>query len=220
LCSRATSEHAERATIGGFVKAVRASAQCEVRDIPVDHLPFDPAAPGPRVAVPVALTDHGEEVAVIEATRGSDPDLRIARALGPDWVLAEVCVRRLIDAGAHQRDTIVLGVAGSDDPEAIADYSRAAQFVSAVWGGPVHLGSLAGRDVSLADALDVARAYGRRVVIAPYLLTPGSAFDELRRAGADLVTAPILDGATPDPRLVSLVLERFQEAAEPMTRAG
>jgi hypothetical protein len=221
-CSAATVDHTQRVVVGAFVKTVRAAQHhVEVRDVPVDHLPADTHAPSPRVAVPIALTGHGEEVAAIELAQSLDPGLLMAPALGPDWALAEVCVRRLIDARVHQLDTIVLGVEGSDDSAAIADYSRAAQLVSAVWGGPVHLGSLSGRDVSLGDAIDVARAYGRRVVVASYVLTPGPAHENLRRSGADVVTAPLLDGATPDPRLVQLVLERFQQAtAAPMTRTG
>jgi hypothetical protein len=82
----------------------------------------------------------------------------------------------------------------------------------------VHIGSLQGRDTPLGDAIDIARAYGRRVVIASYVLTPGETADRLRQAGADLVTAPILDGASPDRRLVQLVLERCEQvlgAVEP-----
>jgi hypothetical protein len=214
-CSAATMDHTQRVVVGAFVKTVRsAQHHIEVRDVPVDHLLADTQAPCPRVAVPIALTGHGEEAAAIEVARSLDPELVVAPALGPDWALAEVCVRRLIDARVHQLDTIVLGVEGSDDSDAIADYSRAAQLVSAVWGGPVHLGSLSGRDVSLGDAIDVARAYGRRVVVASYVLTPGPAHEKLRQSGADVITAPLLDGATPDPRLVQLVLERFRQATD------
>lgn len=214
-CSPATLDHTERVVIGAFVKSVRsADHHIEVRDIPVDHLLADAQAPCPRVAVPIALTGHGHEMAAIDTARSHDPELLVAPALGPDWVLAEVCVRRLIDARVHPLDTIVLGVEGSDDPDAIADYSRAAQLVSAVWGGPVHLGSLSGSDVSLGDAIDVARAYGHRVVVASYVLAPGPAHEQLRRSGADVVTAPLLDGATPDPRLVQLVLDRFRQATD------
>jgi sirohydrochlorin ferrochelatase len=190
----------------------------EVRDVPIDHLPADSDASWPRVVVPLSLTNHGRVAHAVADECMRDPDLLPARALGPDWVLAEVGVRRLVDAGAHQGDTIVMGVAGSDDPAVIADYSRAAQFLSAVWGGPVHIGSVAGRDTPLPDAIDIARAYGKRVVIASYLLTPGPEAEAMRSAGADLVTAPILDGAGHDHRLVNLVVERCQEALELETR--
>jgi len=213
VCSPGTGELDVRAAFGAFVKALRHAAPAlEVRDVPIDHLPTDAAASHPRVAVPLSLTNHGQVAHAVAAECERDPDLLPARALGPDWVLAEVCVRRLVDAGAHQRDTIVMGVVGSDDPAVIADYSRAAQFLSAVWGGPVHLGSITGRDTPLSEAIDIARAYGRRVVVSSYLLAPGPAAHELRECGADLVTAPILDGTVPDRRLVDLVMERCEEA--------
>ena len=202
-----------RAVVGAFVKAFRGAAPAlEVRDVPIDHLPPDAGASAPRIVVPLSLTNHGEVAHAVAIECGRDPGLVPARALGPDWVLAEVGVRRLVDAGAHHGDTIVMGVAGSDDPAVIADYSRAAQFLSAVWGGPVHLGSVTGRDTPLPEAIDIARAHGRRVVIAAYLLTPGPPAEALLRAGADLVTAPILDGTRPDRRLVNLMVERCEEA--------
>jgi hypothetical protein len=213
VCSPGTGEPDVRSAFGAFVKALRRAAPAlEVRDVPIDHLPTDTTASRPRVAIPLSVTDHGHLAQAVAAECERDPELLPAHALGPDWVLAEVCVRRLVDAGAHQRDTIVMGVAGSDDPAVIADYSRAAQLLSAVWGGPVHVGSVAGRDTPLADAIDIARAYGRRVVVASYLMAPGAAADALRASGADLVTAPILDGTVPDRRLVDLVVERCREA--------
>jgi sirohydrochlorin ferrochelatase len=218
VCSPATGESGVRAVLGAFVKALRQAAPAlEVRDVPIDHLPADAGASDPRIAVPLSLTNHGRVAHAVAEECRRDPGLLSARALGPDWVLAEVCVRRLVDAGAHQGDTIVMGVAGSDDPAVIADYSRAAQFLSAVWGGPVHIGSVTGRDTPLPEAIDIARAYGRRVVIASYLLAPGPIADALRSAGADVVTAPILDGANPDRRLVNLVIERCQEVLATLT---
>jgi hypothetical protein len=219
VCSPATREPGVRSVFGSFVKVLRTAApELEIRDVPIDHLPADASAPRPRVAIPLTLSDHDPVARTIGVERQRDPDLLVSKALGPDWLLAELCVRRLVHAGAHQSDTIVLGVAGSDDPDVIADYSRAAQLLSAVWGGPVHIGSVQGRDTPLGDAIDIARAYGRRVVIASYVLTPGEIAEELRNAGADLVTAPILDGAAPDRRLIRLVLERCQQVvgvAEP-----
>jgi sirohydrochlorin ferrochelatase len=165
-----------------------------------------------RVAVPLTLTDGTDVSAALAIAQRHDPTLRVAAPLGPDWAVAEICVQRLIEAGARKDDTIVLGVAGSDDDSAIEGFSRAARLVSAVWGGPVHLGSVGGRDTPLTDAVDIARAYGKRVVVAAYLLTPGRFHDMLRHCGADLVTAPLLDGGVPDHRLSALVVTRFHQS--------
>src|SRR5688500_880389 len=165
-----------------------------------------------RVAVPLALTDGTDVEHALATARRHDPTIRIAPALGPDWSLAELCVQRLSEAGARKGDTIVLGVAVSHHASAIDGYSRSAQLLSAVWGGPVHVGSVGGRDTPLIDAVDIARAHGSRVVVASYMLTPGTHADMLRHSGADLVTAPLLDGGPPDRRLVSLVIERFHQA--------
>lgn len=213
VCSPAAEEPDVRSVLGSFVKVLRGAApELEIRDVPIDHLPADVSAPRPRVAIPMTLSDHDQVAQAIGIERQRDPELVVSRALGPDWLLAELCVRRLVHAGAHHGDTIVLGVAGSDDPDVIADYSRAARLLSAVWGGPVHIGSVQGSDTPLGDAVDIARAYGRRVVIASYVLTPGRIAEQLRRAGADLVTAPLLDGASPDRRMIRLVLERCDQA--------
>jgi hypothetical protein len=56
-------------------------------------------------------------------------------------------------------------------------------------------------------------------VVASYLLATGHFHRRILDAGADLVTAPLLGEGSPDPRLVELVLERF-EAAHPTGRAA
>ena len=212
-CSSGRSDPAERAALGSLVNAVRRDApSVDVRDTPVDVLATDDSHPPVRVAVPLTLTEGSDVSAALAVAHRHDPQLVVAPALGPDWALAEICVQRLIEAGARKSDTIVLGVAGSDDAAAIEGYSRAARLVSAVWGGPVHIGSIGGRDTPLTDAVDIARAYGRRVVVASYVLTPGRDADMLRHCGADLVTAPLLDGGMPDPRLSALVVTRFHQA--------
>lgn len=212
-CSSGRSDSSERAALGALVNAVRRDApSVDVRDTPVDVLATDDSYPPVRVAVPLSLTDGSDVSAALAVAHRRDPGLVVAPALGPDWALAEICVQRLIEAGARKSDTIVLGVAGSDDATAIDGYSRAARLVSAVWGGPVHIGSIGGRDTPLTDAVDIARAYGNRVVVASYVLTPGRDADMLRHCGADLVTAPLLDGGPPDPRISALVVTRFHQA--------
>jgi sirohydrochlorin ferrochelatase len=214
-CSSGTADQIERAALSVLVNAVRRDApSVDVHDVPVDQLHPDDSWPPVRVAVPLTLTAGTDVSAALAIAKRNDESIRIAAPLGPDWTLAELCVQRLIEAGARKDDTIVLAVTGSYDDTAIAGFSRAARLVSAVWGGPVHIGSVGGRDTPLTDALDIARAYGRRVVVATYLLTDGHFADMVRHCGADLVTAPLLDGAVPDQRLVSLVLARFHQALD------
>ena len=214
-CWSGTTDAAGRAALGSLVNAVRRDApSVDVRDVAAyTFRPQDSWSPV-RVAVPLTLTDGTDVAHALATARRHDPTIRIAPALGPDWALAEIGVQRLIEAGARKGDTIVLGVDGSDHDAAINGYSRSAQLLSAVWGGPVHVGSVGGRDTPLVDAVDIARAYGGRVVVASYLLTPGRHADALRHCGADLVTAPLLDGGPPDQRLVSLVITRFHQALD------
>ena len=212
-CWSGTTDPTGRAALGILVNAVRRDApSVDVHDAPADLFRPDDFWSPVRVAVPLTLTDGTDVSQALATAQRHDPTIRIAPALGPDWTLAEICVQRLIEAGACKDDTIVLGVAGSHHDSAIDGYSRSAQLLSAVWGGPVHVGSVGGRDTPLIDAVDIARAHGRRVVVASYLLTPGRHADLLRNCGADLVTAPLLDGGPPDQRLVSLVIARFHEA--------
>ena len=216
-CSSGTTDPTGRAALGILVNAVRHDApSVDVHDVPADMIRPDGTAsrsvPPVRVAVPLTLTDGTDVAHALVTARRHDPTIRIAPALGPDWTLAEICVQRLIEAGARKGDTIVMGVAGSHHDAVINGYSRSAQLLSAVWGGPVHVGSVGGRDTPLVDAVDIARAHGQRVVVATYLLTPGRHADMLRHCGADLVTAPLLDGGPPDQRLVSLVIARFHQA--------
>ena len=212
-CSSGHADPSERAALGALVNAVRRDApSVDVHDVPVDLLQPDESWPPVRVAVPLTLTGGTDVAAALSVAKRHDPTLRLAAALGPDWALAEICVQRLIEAGARKDDTIVLGVAGSHDDAAIEGFSRAARLVSAVWGGPVHIGSVGGSDTPLTDAVDIARAYGKRVVVGSYILTPGRFADMVRHCGADIVTGPLLDGGIPDHRLVSLVVTRFHQA--------
>lgn len=213
VCSSGSSDPAGRAAIGALVNAVRRDApSVDVRDLPVEMLAQEDVWPPVRVAVPLTLAGGTDVSAALAVARRQDPSLVVARPIGPDWVLAELCVQRLIEAGARKDDTIVLGVSGAGDDTGIADYSRAARLVSAVWGGPVHIGSIGGKDTPLTDAVDIARAYGRRVVVCSYILAQGRDADMLRHCGADLVTAPLLEGSLPDRRLSGLVLARFHQA--------
>jgi len=214
LCAHGSHDTRGRLALAALLNAVRREAQdLDVVDGFVDVQ--DPSiaevvagTSGPRAIVPLMLAyDRPVSVDIVQASH-LDPLAVVTPPLGPDWVLAEVGVRRLVEAGARADDTIVLAADTTNDDRAVADIGKAARLLSAVWGGRVHVGTLGGPDAPLADAVDVARAYGRRVVVSTYVLSPGVAYNTITQAGADVVTEPLLDGGPPDARLVSLVLAR------------
>jgi sirohydrochlorin ferrochelatase len=220
LCAHGSQSARGRAAFAGLVNAVRREAQdldivdafVDVQEPRIAQVVEETA--GPRAVVPLMLAyDRPVSVDIVQASH-LDPAVTVTAPIGPDWVLAEVGVRRLFEAGARSHDTIVLAADTATDGRAVADVGKAARLLSAVWGGRVHVGTLGGPDTHLGDAVDVARAYGQRVVISSYVLTPGAVHDQMADAGADVVTAPMLDTGPPDPRIVSLVLARARAKTE------
>lgn len=163
---------------------------------------------GRRVIVPLTLSHDTAAGQVLRQAAQEDELVRVAPSLGPDWVIAELGVRRLIEAGARPSDTIVMVAPVADGPRALADVAKGARLLSAVWGGRVHVAVLDGVGTPVEEALDVARAYKKRVVVSDYSLAASGPSSAIGRLGADVVTAPILGGGAPDPQLVSLVLAR------------
>lgn len=221
LCAHGPQSTRGRAALAGLINAVRREAHdLDVIDAYVDGqepsiISTIESTSGPRALVPLMLAhDRAVSVDIVRASH-LDPSVTVTQPLGPDWVLAEVGVRRLFEAGARSTDTIVLAADTTEDDRALADVSKAARLLSAVWGGRVHVGALGGPDTMLSEAVDVARAYGHRVVVSSYLMTAGSAHDAMRECGADVVTDPLLDNNPPDPRLVGLVLSRARREGSP-----
>lgn len=216
LCAHGTADRRGRAILGGLANAVRRElptrtiAEAFVADTEGPGVAsVVGATSGPRTIVPLVVLGDVQARAEILAAADLDPLVTVGAPLGPDWVLAEVGVRRLMEAGARPADTIVLAADRVSDEQSAADVSQAARLLSAVWGGAVHVGTTGGGDVSLGEAMDVARAYGTRVVLMPYLLAPCDALKQMvAEADADVVTAPVLDASAPDPRLVALVCAR------------
>lgn len=213
-CSHGTDHPQGRAAISGLVQALRRGAHhrevvpayVDVQEPSIDEVVRD--THGRRIIIPLLLSS-GDHVCVdIARACDLDPMVSVVPPLGPDWILAEIGVGRLFEVGAGPDDTIVLASAESASRQALEDVSKAARLLSAVWGGRVHVGSIGGGDTPIAEAVDIARAYGRRVVVSTYLLAPGNFYDRLQGCGADVITAPLLDGGRPDPRLVSLMLAR------------
>ena len=137
-----------------------------------------------------------------------------ANVLGPDEAITAILLDRLRAAGLRGTDAVVLGVAGSTDARAHRSVDRAAARLAMRLGGEVRVGHLGGTGRPVGDVIAEARATGRRVVVATYLLAPGHFADLLQRSDADAVTAPLLDGGLPDPRLVQHVVDRYEEMAD------
>lgn len=216
--SHGTDVPAARTAITALVEAVReASPHLDVREAFVD-VQEPPVArvvdsiDGLAVVVPLLLAP-GFHVHVDIQQAVDRPSAVASSTLGPDSRLTKVLLSRLADAGATRDDVIVLGAAGSTDARARQSVDAAARMLGAAWGSPVPVGYVGGTGTPLDEIVrEVARA-GRRVVVASYLMAPGFFYDRLLGCGAEVVTRPVLDGLDVDPGMVSLVLDRFAEAA-------
>ncbi|MBJ7000432.1 sirohydrochlorin chelatase [Streptomyces griseofuscus] len=167
--------------------------------------------------IPAALTREKERHPGISYTYG--------RPLGPHPALLNVLERRLDDAIGDQdraEVTVLLVGRGSTDPDANAEVFKAARLL---WEGRGYAGvetafvSLAAPDVP--SGLDRCVALGaRKIVVLPYFLFTGILPDRVRRQTEEWAAAhpetPVAsaDVIGPEPELLDLVLERYEEAVK------
>jgi len=229
-CSHGTRGSLGRRTVGALVAAVAAARPgLDVEAAFVDVQPPEVGdvvrriTAGGRGAVVVPLLLSGGYHVHVDIGRATAREQAVsAGALGPDPRLAQVLLDRLRQAGARPGDAVVLAAAGSSDERSGADVEQVAVAVRAQWAGPVVVGYGASARPSVAEAVAQARGLtGGRVVVAAYLLAPGFFHDRLAEAGADAVTGPLaVDGSgTIDPRLVAVVLDRYDAAVSQLVPA-
>jgi sirohydrochlorin ferrochelatase len=143
-------------------------------------------------------------------------DVRLAAELGPDDRIVEVLDARLAELGLVEGDAVLLAAAGSNDPRAVRECFETARRLGQRLGRPVTAGFIAAAIPRLPDAIEMIREVhpGSRIVVCPYLLAPGTFYDQAKTAGADVIGDPLLlpDRAAPD-ALVDLVLDRYAVAA-------
>ena len=225
--SHGTSSEEGRAAVRGLRDAVEAGAprrtgrapwprRCEQPDVPATLGSLEPGEPA--VIVPLLLSAgyhvHVDLTEAVEAT--ADRPVVLAGALGPDDRLIEVMRTRCAEAGVRDDDVLVLAVAGSSDARAVRDCHATAERFSAVPGREVLIGFLSAAAPRLADAIVDARAAhpGARIVAVSYLLAQGFFQGLIEKAGADVVTAPLLIAGRPVPEpLVHIVLDRYTAAS-------
>ena len=216
--SHGTGVPAARTSITALVEAVREAApHLDVREAFVD-VQEPPVArvvdnvDGLAVVVPLLLAP-GFHVHVDIEQAVDRPSAVASATLGPDSRLTGVLLSRLAEAGATTDDIVVLGAAGSTDVRAQQAVDAAARMLGAAWGAPVPVGYVGGTGTPIDEIVRDVSGAGRRVVVASYLMAPGFFYDKLVACGADVVTRPLLDGLDVDPSMVSLVLDRFADAA-------
>jgi sirohydrochlorin ferrochelatase len=228
-CSHGTANATGSAAISRLVDGVRRSVAGPVVEAFVDvHGPYVDevvaAHDGDVVVVPLLLAaGYHVRVDVTRAVEGR-PGAELSSALGPDERITALLLDRLAQAGLRDEDVVVLAAAGSSDDAAEASVRAAASDLAAALGRPVGLAYGAARGPRVGCAVTRSRLTepGRRVVLVSYLLATGHFHRRVLAAGADVVTAPLLDDGEPDPRLVDLVCDRFSltAAAGAATVAG
>jgi sirohydrochlorin ferrochelatase len=173
------------------------------------------AEPGRAAVIVPLLISAGYHVRfdLANAVTGAAPRaVFVTPALGPDTRLAGILAERLAQSGLRPEDTVILAAAGSSDANAVADYHTAGEQLAALLGRSVTVAFIAAAQPSLSDAVTAARAAApdARVVVASYLLAPGTFAAMARRAGADIVSAALLtEDAEPPPALVDVVVDRY-----------
>lgn len=173
------------------------------------------APDGPAVVVPLLLSTGHHTKVDIGGACARYPQLIAAAALGPHPLLVRALLNRLDElpggtAGFLPGDHVVLAAAGSTDPEAALAVERLRALLQEEIPAPISVGYGAGASPRLPEAVAAARATGaRRVIAASYVLAPGHFATLVQRAGADAVSAPL----GTDPAVVSLIAERYREAA-------
>ena len=181
-------------------------------DVAASLAALDPAEPA--VIIPLLLS-AGYHVRVdLREQSAGHTSVAISPALGPDPRLVEVLAARLAAVDPSPEDAIVLAVAGSSDDRANEDCRATARMLAERLARDVSIGFLAAAEPRLAQALEAARADGRRAVVANYLLAPGYFHDlAVRLAGESPVARPLLDDDPPAPGLVELVIDRYRSLA-------
>ncbi|MER6630106.1 CbiX/SirB N-terminal domain-containing protein [Streptomyces sp. NPDC000987] len=169
------------------------------------------------VCVPLLLGRGHHVKRDIPATAAAAPaGARVAAALGPHPLLAEVLHDRLAEAGwraptdaADRRSrAVVLAAAGSRDPESAADTGRTARLLAARLGVPVVPAYASAAAPTVADAVRALAARGRhRVAVASYFTAPGRFATECAGAAPWIVSAPL----GTHPAMARLVLHRYDQ---------
>ncbi|MFF9812998.1 sirohydrochlorin chelatase [Streptomyces sp. NPDC014006] len=216
--------HPELPVAGGFI---------ELSPPPLGEAVTELVERGVRrfAAVPLMLVSAGHAKGDIPAALAREKERHpgitytYGRPLGPHPSLLNVLERRLdevLDGVDRSEVTVLLVGRGSTDPDANAEVHKAARLL---WEGRGYAGvetafvSLAAPDVP-SGLERCAKLGARRIVVLPYFLFTGILPDRVRRQTGEWAAAhPELDVRSadvigPEPELLDLVMERYEEAVK------
>lgn len=217
--------HPELPVAGGFI---------ELSPPPLGEAVAELVEQGVRrfAAVPLMLVSAGHAKGDIPAALAREKlrhpgiSYTYGRPLGLHPALLSVLERRLDEAMDPSWDrsevTVLLVGRGSTDPDANSEVFKAARLL---WEGRGYAGvetafvSLAAPDVP-SGLERCARLGARRIVVLPYFLFTGVLPDRVRRQAADWAKARpevevrSADVIGPEPELLALVMERYEEAVK------
>jgi sirohydrochlorin ferrochelatase len=155
---------------------------------------------------------------VAQAPRGLD--VSISDILGSGPVLEEVALDRLAATGIDVEDSslgVVVAAVGSSHAPANAAVARLARRWQARHGfrtAPAFAGRTARDRPDVRAAIARLRARGaRKIAVASWFLAPGLLPDKVAAEARHAAGAPVAAPLAPDPRIATLVLRRYTEAA-------
>jgi sirohydrochlorin ferrochelatase len=210
-----TVAHGTRLASGNQVAQEVTSAAGELLGVPARSAYVELCAPSlpevlaesvePTVVVPLLLsTGHHVRHDLPGALGAAAGPVALGPPLGPHRLLAKAQAHRLLQAGARPGQPVVMVAAGSRDPLATRDLTRAAELLAELWRGSVTVATLGG--IGRRPEAVVTR----ECAVSPYLLAEGHFADRVRascaRAGA------VADVLGPHGALRDLVVRRFREA--------
>jgi sirohydrochlorin ferrochelatase len=217
--------------IGDLAEAMTAALDQTVRVAFVDVLGPTPdevlrtLRDEPTVLVPALLSSgyHVRSDIPRHVAASGHRAVMVTPALGPSSELTRAMLDRLLEAGWHPDDHVVLAAAGTSDPHAQRDVAIAAAMLSALIGSRVSI-AFAGscRDGSGFPSVRkvvarARRAGASRVALASYLLADGMFQGRLHEAGADLVAAPL--GSHPAVVRLACLRRRHADVVAPAGQA-
>ena len=194
------------------VQALVARVRYRLPDVPVRAAYVEVQRP----SVAQALAEVGDAAVVVPLLLAAAPSADsgaclVADPLGPDRLLADVMAVRLREAGARPGQPVVLVAAGSPDPCAQGDTTRAARLLEEVWRGPVRAAHLTGRGERMSEvAADFERLGVAPPAVAPYLVGPGEHHGKAREDARCLGLTTVADVLGDHPLVAEAVARRYR----------